>query len=35
MTRAEYRETLTAYNQEIIISENTYYIDSDGYLLDR
>ena len=32
---AEYKETLTAYSQEIIISERMYYIDIDGYLLDH
>ena len=35
MSKAEYRECLTAYGSEIIISENTYYIDREGYLLDR
>ncbi len=35
ITRADYRESLSAYGSEIIISESTYYIDREGYLLDR
>lgn len=35
VTLAEYRETLTAFSQEITISEKMYYIDSEGFLLDQ
>lgn len=35
LAQAEYRETLIAYSQEMIISERLYYIDSDGFLLDQ